>query len=403
MPGGLKTSDVLKGVKLYKESVSRRRELIRDAAALSEENVEALGKCGELSEEVADRMIENVIGTYSLPVGVATNFRINGSDYVIPFVVEEASVVAAASNAAKRCLQNGGFVCEVDDPIMIGQIEIRDAEDALEKIRDNESEIRKVCNEAIGESMLKRGGGFRGMEVRKMETLSGSIVVTHLLIDCRDAMGANLVNTACEAAAPTIADLCGGSIGLRILSNLATRRLARATATFTASELAQGLASDEGLVDAILKAYHFAVADPFRACTHNKGVMNAISAVALACGQDWRAIEAAAHAYCAWKQDPEASCYGAMTSWTKDPDTGDLIGSIELPMPVGLVGGAVKLHPAARANIAILGISNARDLACVLVSAGLAQNLAALRALATVGIQQGHMRLHARSRADQKS
>jgi len=382
---------------------------------LSEADVAALAKEGELEEAVADRMVENVIGTYSLPVGVATNFVIDGEAYVIPFVVEEASVVAAASNAAKRCLRRGGFATSVDDPVMIGQIEIRDLPaDSIDKaalaVEAGTEEIQRVCDAAIGESMLKRGGGFRRVEARRVDPPDGAapLLVAHLLIDCRDAMGANLVNTACEAAATTVADLCrgrdddeSGRVGLRILSNLATQRLARATARFTAEELAQGLSHDPAqVVDAILRAYAFAAADPFRACTHNKGVMNAISAVAIACGQDWRAIEAAAHAYCAWKE--HGTCYAPMTTWSRDEDTGDLVGTIELPAPVGLVGGAVKVHPAARANVAILGVESAKDLAKVLVCAGLAQNLAALRALATDGIQKGHMRLHARSRTDQK-
>mmetsp|Transcript_16924 Transcript_16924/g.25463 ORF Transcript_16924/g.25463 Transcript_16924/m.25463 type:complete len:404 (+) Transcript_16924:64-1275(+) len=392
---------------LYKKSVDERRSIVGELASLSSEDIEALAAQGELSEEIGDRMIENVIGSYSLPIGIATNFIIDDKHYLIPFCLEEASVVAAASNAAKRCHVHGGFRTSIDDPIMIAQIELRDVisgSDVVHKIEAHSEELRKICNEAMS-SMVKRGGGFRGVEARALESLSGPIVIVHLLLDCRDAMGANAVNTVAEAAAPTVARLAGldeDQIGLRILSNLATHRLARAQAIFTPTELAA--AGDEAnIVDAIVRAYHFAAVDPFRACTNNKGVMNAISSIALACGQDWRAIEAGAHAYCAWKKNAQNTPYIPMTTWSKDPNSGNLLGSIEIPLTVGLVGGAVKIQPAARANINILGISSAAELAKIMVAAGLAQNLAALRALATDGIQKGHMRLHARSREDQKT
>lgn len=381
----------------YKLSVEERRQKVASLASLSKDDVDALAATGELSEDVANRMIENVIGSYSLPIGVATNFVIDGVEYVIPYVVEEASVVAAASNAAKRCHARGGFFCDVDDPIMIGQVEVRDvacASEAIKAVEGAVNELRDLCNSAM-ESMVSRGGGFRGVEARD---LGERVVCVHLYIDCRDAMGANMVNTVAERAAPRIAELCGGHIGLRILSNLASRRLARCRAIFTADEL-----GGEGIIDGIVQAYRFARLDPFRACTHNKGIMNAISSVAIATGQDWRAVEAGAHAYCAYKQMQHGAGggYAPLTTWSKT-ELGELEGTIEMPLAVGLVGGAVKVHPAARANVDILGIKSAADLAKILVAAGLAQNLAALRALATEGIQEGHMKLHARSREDQK-
>ena len=383
----------------HKLTVAERRAAVAEAASLSEGDVAALAREGELPLAVADRMIENVIGTYSLPVGVATNFVIDGRHYLIPFVLEEASVVAAASNMAKRCLKKGGFRSECDAPVMIGQIEVRgcahprEAADAVVAARDD---VGKKCDAAMP-SMVARGGGFRGLEARVVDGPGGPLVVCHLLVDCRDAMGANLVNTLAEALSDYVASLCGAGAraGLRILSNLATERLARVSATFTPGELAA--TPDEGVkvVDAILEAFDFARADPWRACTNNKGVMNAISSVAVATGQDWRAIEAGAHAYVGY-----GNSYGPMTAWSKNDD-GDLVGSITVPMAVGLVGGACKVHPAAKANLNILGVDKAVDLAKVMAAAGLAQNLAALKALATEGIQRGHMALHARSRGDQ--
>lgn len=381
----------------YKQSVEERRSKVASLASLAPEDVQALATTGELAEAVGDRMIENVIGTYSLPVGVATNFLVDGEEFLIPFVVEEASVVAAASNAAKRCQASGGFRTRVDPPVMIGQVEVRDVADepaAVAAVEAAEEEIGALCNAQMT-SMVSRGGGFRGLEVR---SLGERVVCVHLLLDCRDAMGANIVNTVAENLSSRIAELCGGRLGLRILSNLASHRLAKCEATFTADEL-----GGPEVVDGIIEAYRFAALDPFRACTNNKGVMNAVSSVAMATGQDWRAVEAGAHAYCAYKQMRQgaSSYYAPLTTWTKN-DEGNLIGEIEMPLAVGLVGGAVKVHPAARANVNILGITTAAQLAKVMVAAGLAQNLAALRALATDGIQKGHMKLHARSRADQK-
>lgn len=384
-------SSRLKG--FYKLSVPERRSLLADIAGLDDQMVGAWASVGELSEEVADRMIENVIGTYSLPIGVATNFIIDGEHYLIPFVVEEASVVAAASNMAKRCHSKGGFVSDNDEPVMIGQIQVvgcDDPEAAKMAILSAESELIEACND-VDPILVKFGGGCKGVEARIIETGSGPMVIVHILVDCRDAMGANAVNTMAETIAPRIEELSTGTVILRIISNLAVHRLAKVSAVFTPEEMSDnGLDREGGLnvIDGVVQAYHFAAADPFRATTHNKGIMNAISPIAIACGQDWRAIESGAHSYASYGRE-----YGSMTHWEKDSD-GNLVGSIEIPMAVGLVGGAVRIHPGAQANVALLGLRTANDLAKVMAAAGLAQNLGALRALATVGIQAGHMKLH---------
>ena len=383
---------------LYKLSVSERRDLLAEMAELSPEQVKAWADSGELDEESADRMIENVVGTYSLPIGVATNFVIDGSHYAIPFVVEEPSVVAAASNMAKRCLSNGGFSSNNDEPVMIGQIQVVDCEDpseARDSVISAKEELVSSCNE-VDPILVKFGGGCRDVTARVIETGSGPMVIVHILVDCRDAMGANAVNTMAETIAPTIESITGGTVILRIISNLAVHRLARVSAVFTPEEMSdKGDDSQQGdeVIDGVVQAYHFAEADPFRATTHNKGIMNAISAVAIACGQDWRAIESGAHSFASHERT-----YGSLTQWSKD-EVGNLVGSIELPMAVGLVGGAVRVHPAAQANVALLGVESADELAKVMAAAGLAQNLGALRALATVGIQAGHMKLHVRNMA----
>jgi len=386
----------LKG--FYKLSVAERRAMVAELASLTDEQVEALAAAGELSEAAADRIIENVIGTMSLPVGIATNFIIDGEHYIVPFVLEEPSVVAAASNMAKRCHVKGGFTSNNDDPVMIGQIQVvgcDDPEAAKAAILAASENLIERCNE-VDPILVKFGGGCRSLEARIIQTESGPMVIVHILVDCRDAMGANAVNTMAETIAPVIESISGGTVILRIISNLAVHRLARVSATFTPGEI-----SDSGndpvrgaeVIEGVLQAYHFAAADPFRATTHNKGIMNAISPIAVACGQDWRAIESGAHSYAS-----HGRIYGSLTHWEKDAE-GNLVGSIELPMPVGLVGGAVRVHPAAKANVAILGITTADGLAKVIAAAGLAQNLGALRALATVGIQAGHMKLHARNMA----
>ena len=379
-------------------SVSERRELLAELAELNEDQVKAWADSGELNEEAADRMIENVVGTYSLPIGVATNFVIDGSHYAIPFVLEEPSVVAAASNMAKRCLGSGGFISNNDEPVMIGQIQVVNCEnpiEARESIVSSKKDLVSRCNE-VDPILVKFGGGCRDVTARVIETGSGDMVIVHILVDCRDAMGANAVNTMAESIAPKIESITGGTVILRIISNLAVHRLARVSAVFTPEEMSNsGNDPVQGseVIDGVIQAYHFAEADPFRATTHNKGIMNAISAVAIACGQDWRAIESGAHSYASHERT-----YGSLTEWSRD-DHGNLVGSIELPMAVGLVGGAVRVHPAAQANVALLGVDSADELAKVMAAAGLAQNLGALRALATVGIQAGHMKLHVRNMA----
>ena len=386
----------LKG--FYKLSVKERRDMIAELAGLDQEAVDALAAMGELSESAADRIIENVIGTLALPVGVATNFIVDGEHYLVPFALEEPSVVAAASNMAKRCHATGGFVSNNTEPIMIGQIQVVGCDDpfaAKEAVLSATDELVSACNE-VDPILVKFGGGCKDLEARVIDTESGPMVIVHILVDCRDARGATAVNTMAETIAPKIEAITGGTVILRIISNLAIHRLARVSATFTPSEMANtGETPEEGgkVIDGILQAYHFAAADPFRATTHNKGIMNAISAIAVACGQDWRAIESGAHSYAS-----HGRIYGSLTHWEKDAD-GNLVGSIELPMAVGLVGGAVRVHPTAKANVAIMGVRTADELAKVMAAAGIAQNIGALRALATVGIQAGHMKLHARNMA----
>ena len=386
----------LKG--FYKLDVEQRRRMVAELANLNDEHVAALAANGELDDASADRMIENVIGTMSLPVGVATNFIIDEKHYVVPFCLEESSVVAAASNMAKRCHAKGGFSSNNDAPMMIAQIQLLDVEDhdaAMQEIEKNKTQLMELAN-SLPSTMIRLGGGCKNITTRSLETLSGPMLIVHIHVDCRDAMGANAVNTMAELLAPKLEKMASGRSLLRILSNLATQRLARVTATFTPEEMSNTGDSDDGksIIDGILEAHHFAMADPYRAATHNKGVMNGISAVAVACGQDWRAVEAGCHAYVAYHQGR----YGSMTHWEKDSE-GNLVGTIETPMAVGIVGGASKVHPVARANLEILGVESAQELASVMAAAGLAQNLGALRALATSGIQKGHMRLHAKNMA----
>ena len=382
----------------YKLSVAERRDIVAKLTNLSPEEISALAAHGELDELSADRMIENVIGTMSLPVGIATNFVIDGKSYLIPFCVEESSIIAAASNMAKRCLKNGGFKTNNDESIMIGQIQVLDldnVEDAGEAVLTAKYELMKMCN-SLPSTMIKLGGGCKDIIVKTIDSKSGKMLVIHLLVDTRDAMGANAVNTMAELVSGKIEEITNGRVHLRILSNLATHRLAKVKAIFTPEELSDDGTRENGskIITGILEAHHFAMSDPYRATTHNKGIMNAISPIALACGQDWRAIEAGCHAWAA----VESGEYTSMTRWNRDDD-GNLVGSIETPMAVGIVGGASKVHPAAKANLSILGVQSARELAGVMAAAGIAQNLGALRALATTGIQAGHMKLHARNMA----
>lgn len=372
----------------YKLSPEERLKVVKEFAELSEEEAAVLGNTGSLGTDLADRMIENVIGGFTLPLGIATNFKINGRDYLIPMALEEPSVVAAASNAAKMARARGGFSASATEPRMIGQIQLVDVPDpeaAKREIIDGKEEILGLANQQ-DPVLVKLGGGAKDLEARIVETRIGKMVVVHLVVDCRDAMGANAVNTMAEAVAPLLESMSRGRAVLRIISNLAVHRLARAKAVFAREAL-----GGEEAVDAILEAFALAEADRYRCSTHNKGIMNGVVAVAIATGNDTRALEAGAHSYAALNGD-----YKPLTRYYKD-DQGDLVGEIEIPAAVGVIGGATAVHPAARANLKILGVKTASELAMVMASVGLAQNLAALRALATEGIQRGHMSLHARN------
>jgi hydroxymethylglutaryl-CoA reductase len=348
---------------------------------------------GGLSPEAADHMIENVIGFYSLPLGLALNFQVNGRDVLVPMTLEEPSVVAGASFMAKLARAGGGFTATTTEPLMIGQmqlIHVANLEEAKLKIYEHKAELLAEAD-AIDPVLKKFGGGARDLEVRVIDSSPiGGFLVVHLIYDVRDAMGANAVNTACERLAPRVETITGGKVHLRILSNLADRRLARARCTIPVNELAFDDFSGEEVRDGIIAAYAFAAADPYRAATHNKGIMNGVDAVVIATGNDWRAIEAGAHAYAA-----RSGRYTSLSTWNEDAD-GNLVGTLEMPMAVGIVGGATKVHPAAQAAVKLMGVKTAGELAEIIVSVGLAQNMAALRALSTEGIQRGHMSLHAR-------
>lgn len=374
----------------YRLSPEERLRRVAEFAGLTDEEVNLLRKTGSLDIDRADRMIENVIGTTEFPIGIATNFLINGRDYLIPMVTEEPSVVAAASNAAKMARVRGGFRAESTDPVMIGQVQVtslEEPEEALKRILAEKGRILSRANEK-DPFLVSIGGGAKDVEARVIDTIRGKMLIVHLLIDVKDAMGANVVNTMCEAVAPLVEEITGGRVFLRIVSNLATRRLARAEATFSSEAL-----GGREVVEGIMEAYAFALSDPYRCATHNKGIMNGITAVALATGNDTRAVEAGAHAYAAM-----GGSYRPLTSWEVD-GRGDLVGRIEMPLAVGTVGGATAVHPVARVCRKILGVKTARELAEVMAAVGLAQNLAAMRALATEGIQRGHLKLHARNLA----
>jgi len=372
----------------YKLSIEERLERVKEFADLTDEEAELLKAPSSLSLDLADRMIENVIGIFPMPMAVAVNFLINGKDYMIPMVIEESSVVAAASYGAKMTRSKGGIFTSSTESIMIGQVQavkIKDPYRARMAILDAREEILNKANEQ-DPVLVSLGGGAKDLRVKVIESIRGPMVVTELLIDCKDAMGANAVNTMCEAVAPLIEKITGGKVYLRIVSNLATERLARAWTVVDKNAV-----GGEEVVDGILEAYAFAAADPYRAATHNKGILNGIIAVALATCNDHRAIEAGAHAYAA-----RSGRYMPLSVWEKNEE-GDLVGSIELPMAVGIIGGATKVHPIAKIALKILGVKSARELAEVMAAVGLAQNLAALRALAHEGIQRGHMELHARN------
>ena len=381
------TSSEISG--FYKKKPEDRWRIVREFGNLSEEEVRTIGNTGALKFDQVDRMIENVVGTMSIPLGIAVNFRINERDYLVPMAIEEPSVVAAASNSAKMARAKGGFHASTSGPIMIGQIQlvhVADPHSARLAILHSRDEILRRANEK-DPILVKLGGGAKDVEVRVIPTARGPMVVTHLIVDTRDAMGANAVNTMAEAVAPFLEELTGGRVYLRIITNLAVRRLARARAVYSRESI-----GGAEVVEGILEAYAFADSDPFRCATHNKGIMNGIDAVVIATGNDFRAVEAGAHAYAAWK----SGGYRSLTTWERNSD-GDLVGTIELPLAVGLVGGATAVHPTAKACVRLLAVKTAQELAEVIASVGLAQNFAALRALTTEGIQRGHMGLHARN------
>jgi len=371
----------------HKLSPEERLKVVKEFSNLTNEETELIRKTGALDLASADRMIENVIGTTQLPMGIATNFLINGRDYLIPMALEEPSVVAAASHAAKLARPRGGFTASSDDPLMIGQIQlvgVKDAKDAKKKIMLNKEKIFDMANKCDS-VLVKFGGGVRDIEIRDFDTKRGKMIVVHLIVDVRDAMGANAVNTMAETVAPFLEELTGGRVRLRIISNLADRRLARARAVWDKDVIG------EETVDRILDAYELAANDQYRCTTHNKGVMNGIDAVVVATANDFRAIEAGAHSFAA-----KGGKYKPLTRYEKDGE-GNLVGSIELPLALGLVGGATRTHPVAKIAVRIMGVKNTKEFAEVVASVGLAQNFAALRALATEGIQKGHMRLHSKN------
>ena len=378
-------------------SPKKRLELVKAFAELTPEEAKALGKTGALDEKTADMMIENVVGTTELPFGIATNFLINGKDYLIPMVIEEPSVVAAASFAAKLARPAGGFTATSTPPVMIGQVQlvgVKNPEKAARDILAKKQQIIDYANEVDPCVLVKFGGGMKDIEARVIATPAGKMVIVHLLVDCRDAMGANAVNTLAETLSPMFEDISGGKTRLRIISNLADKRTAKSKAVWKKEDLekaSKGQFKGEDIVNGIIEAWAFAFSDPYRATTHNKGIMNGVDAVVIATGNDWRAVEAGAHAFASMR-----GRYGPLTKYSKDKD-GNLVGEIEIPTAIGLVGGVTRTHPIAKVAVRILGVKNANELSEVIASVGLAQNFAALRALATEGIQKGHMRLHARN------
>jgi len=376
--------------KFFEKSRKHRLDIVKNFASLSNEEIEVLeNSSGGITFDNADKMVENAIGTFSLPLGIATNFRINDEDYLIPMVIEEPSVIAAASNAAKIARIKGGFRVDADESLSIGQIQVLNVDPklAIPKINESSKNILDLAN-SKSSTLVKMDKGAKEVSCREIQTDSGIMLIVELLIDVGDAMGANITNSMCEAVAPLIEELTGGKALLRILSNYATRRLVRATAVFDKAGV-----GGEDVVNNIILAYQFAANDTHRAVTHNKGIMNGVIAVANATGQDSRAIEAAANAYAA-----SSGKYRSLTEWSKDEE-GNLIGRLEIPLSVGIVGGIVNVHPIAKICTKILGVTSAKELAGVITAAGLAQNFGALRALATEGIQKGHMKLHARNLA----
>jgi hydroxymethylglutaryl-CoA reductase len=373
----------------FEKTRKERLDAVAKFANLTENERKVLEEGGGIGFEEADKMVENAIGTFSFPLGIATNFVINKKEYLIPMVIEEPSVIAAASKAAKIARLHGGFTMQNDESYSIGQVQVVnvDAKEAAAKVLASSREILALANSKSA-TLSKMNKGAKEISCREISTESGPMLIVELLIDVGDAMGANVTNTMCEAVAPLVEKITGGKTLLRILSNYSTRRIVRGTAVFDKEQV-----GGADIVDNIVLAYQFAANDPHRAVTHNKGVMNGIIAVANATGQDTRAIEAAIHAYAA-----RSGRYGSITEWIKDRD-GNLVGKIEIPLSVGTVGGIINVHPTAKVCAKILGVDSASELACVIAAAGLAQNFSALRALASEGIQKGHMRLHARKQA----
>ncbi|RKQ29050.1 hydroxymethylglutaryl-CoA reductase, degradative [Oceanobacillus halophilus] len=381
----------------YNMTVEERLNLLKKIHSFSEEDVKNIQTSAPLTTDTADKMIENVIGTYQLPLGLGLNFLINGKDYVIPMVIEEPSVVASASHIARIVREAGGFTTKATERVMIGQIQVvgcADFQQAKETVQQNKEVLLEAANNAYP-SIVSRGGGAEDLDVRILNEESTSaysqMLVIHLYINTCDAMGANIINTMVESLAPLVEELTKGKVYLRILSNYADRCLAKAKCVIPPDLLKTGDYSGEEVRDGVIHAYEFAASDPYRAVTHNKGIMNGIDPVVIATGNDWRAVEAGAHAYAS-----RNGTYDSMTIWSKD-EYGNLVGELELPMSIGTVGGATRVHPMAKFALHILGVNSAKELSQVIVSVGLAQNLGALKALATEGIQKGHMALHSRS------
>jgi hydroxymethylglutaryl-CoA reductase len=378
----------------YKLPLDERRRVVCERAGLPLAELERAVASGGLDADTADKVVENVVGVYGLPFGIALNVRVNGVDRLVPMVVEEPSVIAAASNAAKMVRASGGFSAEMVESLMTAQVQLFDVPEPVQAVERLEAAAEELCALGIAAvpNLVERGGGPRAVRIRD---LGQGMIVVHVLVDCQDAMGANLANSVAEAVGPRAAELSGGTLGLRILSNLCDHRRVRVECRVHASELAldrNGGARLEGdaVAERIVQASRFAEADPYRAATHNKGIMNGVDAVVLATGNDFRAVEAGAHAYAA-----RSGRYGPLAVWRKDGT--DLTGELEMPLSLGIVGGTLRVHPAARLALSILGIQRASELSEIAASVGMASNLAALRALATEGIQRGHMSLHARS------
>ncbi len=374
--------------KFFEKNRKEKLEIVKNFSGLTDAEIETIENSGGgISFEKANTMVENAIGIFSLPLGIATNFRINNKDYLVPMVIEEPSVIAAASKAAKIAKIRDGFKAEADDSISIGQIQVveTDVKSSIPKILESSKEILDIAN-SKSNTLSKMGKGAKEVTCKEISTDSGSMLIVELLIDVGDAMGANVTNTMCEAVAPLIEKISGGRVILRILSNYSTKRMVHSTAIFDKEGV-----GGEDIVDNIILAYQFAANDEYRAVTHNKGTMNGIISVANATGQDSRAIEASANAYAS-----KIGRYGSITEWSKDPE-GNLVGKIEIPLAVGIVGGIINVHPMAKICTKILGVTSAKELACVMASVGLAQNFSAMRALATEGIQKGHMKLHAKN------